>query len=845
MRQPLFMPRRFNNAAWFVIRSRSILTFLATVLLVLATGAASLAQVSDVLAEQTAAIDRQERRFEDLARQVENNAENDAKLVEIRLHLEQAARDLLQSAVAFRPRLAEINARLEALGQPPPAEGSAEPETVTAERNRLLAEKAEINAQIGEAESLSIRINGFITEIGNLRRELFANTLTRRYDIGTALSTEVLDEFTNEASVFWRTVSSWIRFATTFKLSSVLAATFFALVAAAVLLIGGRRLFGDLIVANPNKEAPSYLSRLAVAFWSTLLPSAALAVFLALTYFFFDYYGVLRSDIEPMLSALFSVIVTIFFIYRLARAVLSPDLPNWRLLPVGSRSASLLILLTLATAVVTGLDFFLSRVNTVLGAPLSVTIAESLLATVAVGIAVILIALVKPFVDEEGRPQPWPRAMRYLLYLLGGVTVAAALLGYVGLARFMAQQIVVTGAVLATMYIGFLTASAITHEDAFANTALGRRLKERFKLDDATLDQVSLVASIATNVLVIFVGLPLILLQWGFQWGDLTGWAYRFANEIRIGSVSFSLVGILTGLLVFVIGYFVTRWFQGWLDGSVLARGRVDAGVRNSIRTIMGYAGLAIAALIGISAAGIDLSNFALIAGGLSLGIGFGLQNVVSNFVSGLILLAERPFKVGDWIVAGDVSGTVKKISVRATEIETFQRQTVMLPNSTLINAAVGNWTHRNRLGRIEIKVGVAYGSDVRQVHRVLLDIARNHPMVLKNPEPAVLFANISELALEFEIRAFLSDIMNAVTVQNDIRFAIMEAFERERIGIPFQPRAVSLAGEQYPPPPAMPAAPPAPPSEEPAQDEPARKRGRRRRPAPDGDERSEADEPG
>jgi len=192
-----------------------------------------------------------------------------------------------------------------------------------------------------------------------------------------------------------------------------------------------------------------------------------------------------------------------------------------------------------------------------------------------------------------------------------------------------------------------------------------------------------------------------------------------------------------------------------------------------------------------ISAAGIDLSNLALVAGALSLGIGFGLQNVVSNFVSGLILLAERPFKVGDWIVAGDTSGTVKKISVRATEIETFQRQSVILPNSNLINNAVGNWTHRNKLGRVEIKVGVAYGSDVKQVHAILLEIARSHPLVLKNPEPFVVFLNFGPAALEFELRFFLADILNANVVQNDIRFAILETFERERIEIPSTPRAV------------------------------------------------------
>ena len=227
--------------------------------------------------------------------------------------------------------------------------------------------------------------------------------------------------------------------------------------------------------------------------------------------------------------------------------------------------------------------------------------------------------------------------------------------------------------------------------------------------------------------------------------------------------------------------------------GSVLARGRVDAGVRNSIRTAVGYAGIAVAALIGVSAAGINLSNLALVAGALSLGIGFGLQNIVSNFVSGLILLAERPFKAGDWIEAGAVTGTVKRISVRATEIETFQRQTVILPNSDLINAAVGNWTHRNKLGRVEIRIGVAYGSDVKRVHDILLEIGRGHPLVLKNPEPFVFFADFGASSLDFELRLYLSDILSGLSVQNEIRFQIVEAFEREGIEIPFPQRDIHI----------------------------------------------------
>ena len=161
--------------------------------------------------------------------------------------------------------------------------------------------------------------------------------------------------------------------------------------------------------------------------------------------------------------------------------------------------------------------------------------------------------------------------------------------------------------------------------------------------------------------MVLLLGVPMILLQWGFQIQDIELWFYRILTEIRIGGITISLVGIFFGILLFMIGLLATRGFQRWLDGSVMSRGQMDAGVRNSIKTGIGYLGVAVAGLIGISAAGIDLSSLALVAGALSLGIGFGLQNIVSNFVSGLILLAERPFKVGDWVVTGTTEGFVKE----------------------------------------------------------------------------------------------------------------------------------------------------------------------------------------
>ncbi|MBZ9846553.1 mechanosensitive ion channel family protein [Mesorhizobium sp. CA14] len=746
---------------------------------------------SRLIADQTKVIQDLTVRTDGLEKKLSDPDQDDAGLVDIRLQLEDISRAALNSALAFRQRLTDINNRVEVLG-PPPAQGQpAEPVIVSSERGALATEKAQINAVVASAQNLSIRVNGLVDKIAVMRSELFRSVITKRYDLTDALSPQAFSDAHDQFTGLYKAVSSWASFAVRFKFQAILAATLMALALAAVLLIGGRRLFGRIFEPDPTVEDPSYLSRLSVAFWSTLLPTLALGVFFASAVFFFNYYNVLRGDIGTFLNALLTVIAMVFCVNRLTNAALEPRLPNWRLIPVATGRARWLVGLTTAMALVLGFNYFLSVVNEKMGSPLSLTIARGFVAAIIVGIILILMGLLRPFRKADGSWRPWPAWLRLMAVALGLFTIAAALLGYIGLALFVSFQVVVTGTVLVTAYIGFLSARAIGEEGGFADTSVGRWLSENSSYEDTALDQLGLVVSIAINLMIVVVFLPLILLMWGFQPGDIEAWAYKLATGVTIGSVTISFLGILSGIVVFGIGYFLTRWFQGWLDGSVMARGKVDAGVRNSIRLGVGYAGVAVAALVGISAAGIDLSNLALVAGALSLGIGFGLQNVVSNFVSGLILLAERPFKVGDWIVAGDVSGTVRKISVRATEIETFQRQAVILPNSNLINNAVGNWTHRNKLGRIDIKVGVAYGSDVKHVHAVLTDIARAHPMVLKNPEPFVLFANFGSAALEFEIRVFVADIMNGSVVQNDIRFAIFDIFEQEQIEIPSTPRAV------------------------------------------------------
>ncbi len=740
------------------------------------------------LTQASGDLDRAGGQLDAIAERVNRFKEDDARLVELKVEAEALNRTILAISVATRPRLEAIKARQTELGDPPAEGAPAEAAVVVEERKKLAAERNEINALTGEAENLSIEATKLSNRITEIRRQLFTDAILKRTDVNTTLFTEASAALANETSTFGRTVTAWLQFVWKFKRMPLLGAVALSLMAALVLLSGGYRLFSPFITRAVQQQKPHYITRLSVAFWSTILPSVAVGAFAGTSYFFLDTFNVLRSDIAPIVSVALGVMVAVFFVAQLANAVLSPGDGHWRLVRVSDRGAQLLWLLIFSMAIVNGADYFLGTISEVLGSPVVLTVVKSFFASIIIGVLLVVTAFIKPVLhqgerhDSQGRP--WPRSIFVLLTLTGLGLVFASLLGYVGMARFVATQIVVTGAIVVTMYIGFLSGRAVSAPNAFAETAVGKRLEERFGLGQVALDQVGLAAGLGIYLLIFVFFVPMVLLQWGFQVADIESWAYRIFTEIRIGSITISLVGILAGILLFVAGLVVTRWFQKWVDGNVLARSQVDAGVRNSVRTAVGYAGVALAGLIGISAAGINLSSLALVAGALSLGIGFGLQNIVSNFVSGLILLAERPFKVGDWVVAGTTEGFVRRISVRATEIETFQRQTVIVPNSVLINGQVGNWTHRNKLGRVDMMISVHGSNDPRQVQEVLTEVVRAQPGLLRNPEPMVVFQAFSSATLDFEIRAFLADILNGTGVKSDLRAAVLERFRSEGIAI-------------------------------------------------------------
>jgi small-conductance mechanosensitive channel len=392
--------------------------------------------------------------------------------------------------------------------------------------------------------------------------------------------------------------------------------------------------------------------------------------------------------------------------------------------------------------------------------------------------------------------------IRLLAWIVIAGIVGALLTGYAGLASFLAGRVVYTVALVATLYLLLVVTDAVIGATLSPQSRRGRAVAGQLGVDPRRVGLVGAIASGVTRALFVLIVIAFAIGRWEIAAADFFDAARNASFGIRIGDISISVGAVLGAVLLFAVVLVLTRVVQRWLEREVLPQTAIEPGLRLSIATVFGYVGFIVALVLALAELGIDLQKVALVAGALSVGIGFGLQAVVSNFVSGLILLAERPIRIGDQIAVKGDEGWVRRISVRSTEIETFDRASVIIPNSDLITGVVKNWTHANMLGRVLIKIGVSYDSDPEQVRTILTECATAHPQVLKTPAPAVLLAEFGDSALQFEVYCIVADLTARGGIKSDIQFAILKRFRAAGIEIPYPQRDVRIrqgAGEPAP----------------------------------------------
>jgi len=395
--------------------------------------------------------------------------------------------------------------------------------------------------------------------------------------------------------------------------------------------------------------------------------------------------------------------------------------------------------------------------------------------------------------EETEQSESLNRAVKISFLTIFGVAIvfAISLFGYSRLSAFIFNRFIISVLLIAALILLRKLFSEFLHHMLFFKfwfKTFRLRRKVRMSIDFWT--------NMVLDPIFVIIGFFLILTIWGASTDLLLQSLKKLLTGFKIGGINISLVSIALGIISFFLSLAIFKALRTKFYNQVLNKMNIDDGIRHSLSSGLGFISVVLAVIIAIIMMGGNLTSLAIIASALSVGIGFGLQDIINNFVSGIIILFERPFKVGDWVLVNGEEGKIKQINIRSTEVETFKKASIIIPNATLISNSVTNLTHENNWARHAIKVGVAYGSDVELVKEILLECAKSHKLVLKNPAPYVLFQDFGSSSLDFELRCYTNDIWDGWIIPSDLRFAINKRFIEEGIEIPFQ-QIVVHSGEK------------------------------------------------
>lgn len=785
-----------------VLPRLGLLLFAASVLL---AGAGANAQQR--AAEQTPALQRIETVKNELDKAEAALREywlSDSELVALKAQIDALSPSLQTSLDELQPQLEVARKRLEQLGPKPDEKSPPEAEGVLKQRTELTKAVDVVDEQVKNARLQVLRIQQLALTIINQRRELLLRELFQHsYSaLNPLLWYDAARSIPDSARTAALISGSWVSIAAD-QLTGSRAWQFWLIV---IGLIGAyfplRRLSERVIARHSQMAQPPALNKVIGAIWITLVLAVVPVVIAMLVAETIKLFGITSPGLQTLIGSLVAAVQVVALTAGLTRGVLAAGRPEWRLLDVNDATAWRLTVLALTVAlIVSGFRVF-ETVSDLVGAPLVTSVALRVLGTTATAIVIGMTlfnrqpeaaALDCEFGPVIEHKRDWVNIWRLFASIAALVIIGANILGYVNFANFAVTQILwVTFLMVATFLLLTLMREA-TARFLLQETGFSKAASEIFGIQPASIKHAAILLEGAGKIVIYAAAAMMVLAPWGVESDSMAATVRAVFSGFSLGALNFSLGAIGVAIALFVLGYLATRAFQKWLDGAYLPNTQLDSGLRNSIVTSAGYVGIIAACTLPFAYLGFNFEKLAIVAGALSLGIGFGLQSIVSNFVSGLILLWERAIKVGDWVVIGEDQGIVRRINVRSTEIETFDRQMVIVPNSNLISGVVKNWVRGDRLGRIIVAIGVSYDSDPERVREILLECANKLETILKEPKPSVLFMGFGNSSLDFELRCFVADVDTSLGTRSDLRFAILRAFRDEKIEIPFPQRDLNL----------------------------------------------------
>ncbi|WP_035343345.1 MULTISPECIES: DUF3772 domain-containing protein [unclassified Dickeya] len=714
--------------------------------------------------------------------------------------LNDTTRELVTSADKLAgvmvPMRAQLQAQLDVLGPAPlPQAAVSETAEVTRKRATLNQQKQKLDAQLNQVQAIKNGAENLSTQILALRRNALKNQLA--LNSGSLLS-----------SRFWspvlKTTAEDIQrladlkddlkasFLTAWQAEWRYGTIFFLLLAIGLSTIGRRLLEKYLAWAGIHLLPEGRLRRsflaIAVVFSTVLMVgSAALLVDYA-----FIRHGDASDRAVAFMDSLVRLVVFCSMISGLGRAFLSNKRPSWRLPAIANPVAKAMEPFAIIATSFLFVFGVLEQINTTSGISVGVTIVGNGLSSLFLMLTSGAIALrsnqIRKRMVEAGETPEAQSTLSGIIHLAVLLTTFAVLvsllIGYISLARFLTYELIWVGMVISLLYLSTTFVEDVSESLFSPAFASGRQIKRTLNLDDRHLDQAAAILSAGLKVLLVLMSIVALL---NGAFGSTTPVeVVQKAVEIWGGkgleSISIVPAHLVNAAILLIVGVYSLRVSRRWLEHEFLPKTMLEAGIKASLVTLFSNIGYILIILLTLATLGIEWSKLAWIVSALSVGIGFGLQEIVKNFISGLILLTERPVKVGDLVNISGVEGDIRRINVRATEIQLGDRSTVIVPNSQFISQNVRNITMGNPHGVATLALTFPLDIDPEKVKGILLEAYHGHEKILETPAPSVMFSQLTPNGMVLSVTGSVGSPRMVSSAKSDLLFDIIKRLRAESI---------------------------------------------------------------